>query len=83
MKITSYKTPIKLVRGKDGQVELTIDDSKRQKISEEQLGDDTQDILTLSKKIGDQNEAQKSMVKATLYANESEKEGFVTFKYLE
>lgn len=83
MKIALYEVPVKLKRNTKGEVELEIKDQERKLQGHKDLGDDTHDIVVLSKQCGDHNERIKQQIKATLFANEQERDTTIIFKYLE
>ena len=82
MKITTYKVPVKLTRDNNG-VQVELDENAKEHVRDEQIGEDTSNIVTLSKQLSDHNEKQKTMLAACMNADETEKETFVQFKYLE
>lgn len=83
MKILIFKVPVTLKRDdKDGSVSMTLHEEKRELMKEEPLGDGTQDIVVLSKRIGDENETQKKLKQNSLFASEKEAEGHIVLKYL-
>lgn len=84
MKIKSYKVPVTLKRDpQTGRVSMEIFDQNKEAAGEPvDLGEGTNDIVGLSKKLADENEKQKTLIQATLFASENEKETHVIFKYL-
>jgi hypothetical protein len=81
MKIKTFKVPCQLKRGSGGEVELKIDDSKKELVGQEDV-QGTQEIVTISKRLSDENENAKTVLKQTLFASEQESSTFIMFKYL-
>lgn len=84
MKITYFKMPVLLERDKTDpmNIKLTIDEDKKVQEKVEELENSTQDIVSLSKKIGDHNEMQKQVLMSSLFANEDRAEGFIILQRL-
>ena len=82
MKITTFKVPIKLVRGPEG-VSLTVNEEEKTIFKERSLDEGSEnEILKLSKQVSDHNEKQKAIAKSMMLKDEKEREGFILMEFL-
>lgn len=83
MKIVTYKVPVTLTRVA-GNVEITQHDEQRVRVNEaEETQFTSKQVVTMSKNVSDNNNAQMSIAKMTLGASEQSKDTHLLLKYIE